>query len=218
MGWDWFMGQFDGDKEITLAAPHTDADIEFFQQTGPESPGVMEVVVTGKYVDKTGNSDDISGTLKIDKWVKSEKSSDPEKYWITHTWYPNRGNFTFNEILPRDIRNFQMTPVVDGGQSGFNASDAQYSGGGVYIKNLDGKLIGRGFAESVYYDDVARNMLYLAGLPVTDEMLSLVRKPYASSILKIKSILKLLTPTNRAKVKKILDNCMEEGLPKTMIG
>ncbi len=61
-------------------------------------------------------------------------------------------------------------------------------------------------------------MLYLAGLPVTDEMLSLVRKPSASAILKIKSMLKLLTPSNRAKLKKILDNCMEEGLPKTMIG
>ena len=211
------MGQFDGDREITLAAPQTDANIKFFQQTGPESPGVMEVVVTGKYVDKTGNAEDISGTLKVDKWVKSEKSSDPENYWITHTWYPNRWNFTFNEILPEDIRNFQMTPIVDGGQSGFNASGAQYSEGGVYIKNFDGKLIGRGFAESVYYADVARNMLYLAGLPVTDEMLSMVKKPSASAILKIKSMLKLVTPSNKAKLKKILENCMEEGLPKTMI-
>jgi hypothetical protein len=52
---------------------------------------------------------------------------------------------------------------------------------------------------------------------ITDEMLSLVRKPSASAILKIKSMLKILTPSNRAKLKKILNNCMEEGLPKTMI-
>lgn len=217
-GWDWFMAQFDGEKEITVAAPHTDVNMEFYYQTGSEPPGVMEVNVTGTYVDPDGKPSDINGSLRVDEWVKSEKSADPEDYWITHTWYPNRWNFKFNENVPDDIKNFIMTPIVKGGQSGFNASGAQYSEGGVYIKNPEGKLIGRGFAESVYYSDATRNMLHLAGLPVTDEMVELVKKPSASPFLKLKSIIKLATPSNRAKLKKTLEKCVEEGLPDTMIG
>ncbi len=217
-GWDWFMIQFNGDREITVAAPHTDTNIEFYGQTGITPPGVMEVMVTGKYIDENGSFDDITGTLTVDKWVKSEKSSDPKDYWITHTWYPNRWGFKFNENVPEDIRNFKMTPIVESGQSGFNASGAQYSEGGVVIRDPNEKIIGKGFAESVYYADVIPNMLHLAGLPVTDDMVKLVSKPSASAFLKIKSLIKLAKPSNRAKLKKILDKCIEEGLPTTMVG
>jgi len=59
-------------------------------------------------------------------------------------------------------------------------------------------------------------MLHLAGLPVTDEMVKLGNKP--STSLKIKSLLKIATPSNRTKLKMILDKCVEEGLPTTLIG
>lgn len=215
-GWDWFMAQFDGEREITMAAPHTDTNIEYYNQTGADDPGIMNVKVTGQYIDNEGISKSVTGELTVDKWVKSEKSSDPEDYWITHTWYPNRWTFKFGEDLPEDIRNFTMTPIVEGGQSGFNASGAQYSEGGVYVKTPEGKLVGHGFAESVYYADVIKNMLHLAGLPVTDEMVSLVKKPSASTLLKIKSILKLVIPSNRKKLEEILKKCIEEGLPTSM--
>lgn len=216
-GWDWFMAQFDGDRELTMAAPHTDANIEFYNQTGAEDPGTMNVKVTGHYIDDKSVSKHVTGNLTVDKWVKSEKSSDPEDYWITNTWYPNRWIFKFGKDIPEDIREFTMTPIVEGGQSGFNASGAQYSEGGVYLKNPEGILLGHGFAESVYYADVTRNMLHLAGLPVTDEMVNLVKKPSASALLKIKSMLKLLVPSNRDKLGKKLEKCMEEGLPMAMV-
>jgi len=56
-------------------------------------------------------------------------------------------------------------------------------------------------------------MLHLAGLPVTDEMVKLGNKP--STSLKIKSLLKIATPSKRTKLKMILDKCVEEGLPTT---
>ncbi len=37
-----------------------------------------------------------------------------------------------------------MTSIIDRGQSGFNASGAQYSEGGVYIKDTHGKHIEHG--------------------------------------------------------------------------
>ncbi len=67
-------------------------------------------------------------------------------YRVTHTWYPNKWEFSFDENVPEDIRNFTMTPIVQGGQSGFNASGAQYSEVAVYIKDIGGNIIGKGFA------------------------------------------------------------------------
>ncbi|MBM4241312.1 MAG: ATP-binding protein [Euryarchaeota archaeon] len=217
-GWDWFMGQFDGEREITMAAPHRDENCEFYEQTGPNPPGVMTVNVTGHYIDEKSKATKISGHLEVSEWVKSEKSSDPNQYQITHTWYPNKWNFSFGEDVPEDIRSFTMVPIVKTGQSGFNASGAQYSEGGVYIKDKKGNLIGRGFAESVYYANGVKNMLSLSGLPVTPKMLDLVRKPSPLSFLKIRSFLTLAWPANRAKIKKILLKCVEQGLPTSMIG
>ncbi len=217
-GWDWFMAQFDGMRELTMYAPHTDENIEFYEQTGNEPPETMTVKVKGQLIEKDNTVRDITGTLKIPEWIKSERSSDPNMYKITNTWYPNKWEFSFDENVPEDIRNFTMVPIVQGGQSGFNASGAQYSEGAVYIKDKTGNIIGKGFAESVYYANVVKNMLELAGLPVTPDMIELVKKPFPSLGLKIRSFLYLLMPANRKKLEKALKKCIEQGLPKSMVG
>jgi len=217
-GWDWFMAQFGGDRELTMYAPHTDENIEFYEQTGDEPPETMTVKVKGQLIKKDNTVKDITGTLMIPEWVKSERSSDPDQYRVTNTWYPNKWEFDFDENVPEDIRNFTMIPIVQGGQSGFNASGAQYSEGAVYIKDKMDNTIGKGFAESVYYANVVKNMLGLAGLPVTPEMIELVKKPFPSTGLKIRSFLYLFWPSNREKLKKALKKCIEQGLPTSMVG
>jgi predicted secreted hydrolase len=174
-GWDWFEAQFSGDRQITCAAPHTNAYRPFYFQTGDNPPDTMQVTVHGKCMDEASVTHSITGTLKIPVWIKSEKSPAPAVYPPTGTWYPNRWEFTFGEEVPEEIRAFSMTPIVSGGQSGFFASGAQYSEGAVYLRNEAGEDIGRGFAESVQYADTLANQLRLAGLPVNDEMMALLQ-------------------------------------------
>ncbi|HML05916.1 MAG TPA: lipocalin-like domain-containing protein [Methanobacterium sp.] len=217
-GWDWFMAQFEGKREMTMYAPHTDENLEYYEQTGTESPQTMTVKVKGQLIEKDNTVKEISGTLKIPEWIKSKRSSDPNQYWVTNTWYPNKWEFSFDKTVPEDIRNFTMTPIVQTGQSGFNASGAQYSEGAVYIKNNEGNLLGKGFAESVYYANVVKNMLHLSDLPVTPEMIALVKKPSPGLGLKIKSFLYFLQPSKRKKLEKTLKKCIDQGLPTSMVG
>ncbi|PKL67168.1 MAG: ATP-binding protein [Methanobacteriales archaeon HGW-Methanobacteriales-1] len=216
-GWDWFMAQFDENREMTMYAPHTDKNLEFYWLTNPEPPGVMTVAVKGQFIDDQHNVVDTKGTLKIDKWVKSVKSSNPEHYFITNTWYPDHWEFEFHDMVPEDIRHFTMTPIVQGGQTGYNASGAQYSEGGVYIKNMDGELIGKGFAESVYYADAHTNIFHLAGIPDTPQMRKLVETPEASSWLKLQGLLYMAWPPHQKKIKKVLEKCLEQGLPQDFL-
>lgn len=217
-GWDWFMAQFEGEREITMYAPHTDKNLEFYWLTGPEPPGVMTVDVKGQFIDAEHNIVDIRGTLKIDKWVKSVKSSNPEHYFVTNTWYPDHWEFKFQDMVPDDIRHFTMTPIVKGGQTGYNAAGAQYSEGGVYIKNLEGELVGKGFAESVYYADAHSNIFHLAGIPDTPKIRKLVEPPEPSSWLKFKGMLYMARPSNQRKIKEILEKCLKQGLPEDFLG
>lgn len=118
-------------------------------------------------------------------WFASKKSPAPLEYPPTGTWYPNRWEFAFGDGVPDEIRAFSMTPIVSGGQSGFFASGAQYSEGAVYLRNAAGEDIGRGFAESVQYADTLANQIRIAGLPVNDEMLSLLQNNEPSEALKL---------------------------------
>jgi predicted secreted hydrolase len=217
-GWDWFMAQFEGNREITMYAPHTDKNLEFYWLTDPEPPGEMTVDVKGQFIDEKNHVVDSLGTLKINKWVKSVKSSNPENYFITNTWYPDHWEFQFQDMVPEDIRHFTMTPIVQGGQTGYNASGAQYSEGGVYIRNINGELLGKGFAESVYYADAHANIFHLAGIPDTPQMRELVETPEASSWLKLQGLLYMAWPPHQKKIKKILEKCLEQGLPKDFLG
>ena len=208
-GWDWFMAQFKGDREITLAAIHSNEMTQFYEQKGPNPPGLMEVEARGKYVDADSSSKNIKGTLKITEWIRSERSQDPDLYPATNTWYPQRWEFSFKEDVPEDIRDFIMVPIVNGGQSGFFGSGLHYSEGAVYIKDLEGKSIGRGFAESTGYADPIINRLKLAGLPSTQEMLDKLEIPQPSSSLKLLSFLYILWPKNKSKLTKLLTNCVD---------
>ncbi len=155
--------------------------------------------------------------MKIDKWVRSVKSSNPENYFITNTWYPDHWEFKFQDMVPEDIRHFTMTPIVNGGQTGFNASGAQYSEGGVYIRNPEGRLLGKGFAESVYYADAYENIFHLAGIPDTPNMRKLMEPPEPSALLKLKGALYMAWPPHQKKLKKMLEKCLEQGLPMDFV-
>ena len=208
-GWDWFMAQFKGNRELTLASIHSNEMKQFYEQTGPNPPGIMEVEAKGKYIDEKNNSKNVKGSLMITDWIKSEKSQDPDLYPITNTWYPQKWEFSLGDDVPEDIRDFVMIPIVSGGQSGFFGSGLHYSEGAVYLHDLDGGLIGRGFAESTGYVDAPMNRLKLAGLPETVEMLDKLEIPQPSSMLKIISFLYILWPSNKSKLKKLLTNCVD---------
>jgi len=205
-GWDWFMAQFKEDKELTLASIHSNEMTQFYEQRGSDSPGIMEVDVSGKYVDEKSYSKTVTGILKVTEWIKSEKSQDPNLYPVTNAWYPQKWEFSFDEDVPEDIRNFVMIPIVSRGQSGFFANGLHYSEGAVYLKDPKGNSIGRGFAESTGYADSPINRLKLAGLPSTKEMLDKLDIPQPSPLLKLISFLYILWPSNRSKLKKLLSN------------
>lgn len=208
-GWDWFMAQFKDDRELTMASIHSNEMKQFYEQTGPNPPGIMDVEVKGKYIDEENNSIDIKGNLKITEWIRSVKSQYPELYPVTNTWYPQRWEFEFGKDVPEDIRKFTMIPIVEGGQSGFFGEGLHYSEGAVYLEDPEGNSIGRGFAESTGYADTMLNRLKLAGLPATQETLDKLELPEPSSFLKLISTLYVFWPSNKSKLTKILSNCVD---------
>jgi predicted secreted hydrolase len=210
-GWDWFNAQFDDDQEVTFSALHSRAYLPFYHQTGATPPGTMTVEVRGKHSLPDGTVRDVGGTMQITDWVKVADSPDPAQYRSTHTWYPNRWEFTLDDV-PDAIRRFTMTPIVARGQAGFFANGAQYAEGAVYLTNERGERIGRGFAESVLYADTERNVLALAGLPDTEEMAALFRPATAPPWLKAAGILYTALPQNRKEAKRLLECCGENGL------
>ncbi|MCC5951399.1 MAG: hypothetical protein JJU45_04820 [Acidimicrobiia bacterium] len=173
VGWDWFMCHFVGDRQITCFSPHTNEMSAFYDQSGDEPPGTMAVRVAGTYMDTDRSTRMAWGLLEVDRWVKVERSPDPERYPATGVWHPDHFHFTFDD-LPEDIREFTMTPIVDGGQSAFFANGAQICEGAVVLADPDGTDVGRGFAESVHYAETIDNMVRLAGLPTTDEWIERV--------------------------------------------
>lgn len=206
-GWDWFMAQFDDDHELTMAAAHTNDKLEFYQQTGTKPPSIMTTEVIGKLVNRESAFTDVGGTLKVTEWIRSDRSEDPAHYPVTNTWYPNRWEFHFGSDVPIGIRDFIMEPIVQGGQSGFFGNGAQYSEGAVYLKDMNGRLIGRGFAESTGYADTMRNVLKLAGLPDDQLTLDLAKRLSPSRLLKLWSFLYVNWPPHKAELMRLLPLC-----------
>ena len=207
-GWDWFMAQFDDDRELAVAAVHTNEKLAFYEQAGANPPRIMTADVIGKFVDKDNRVADVHGTLDVTEWHKSEKSPDLTYYPITGTWYPNKWQFRFGPEVPEEIRDFTMEPFVQTGQNAFFAHGPEYSEGAVYLKDERGKTIGRGFAESTAYANTIKYTLKLAGLPDTQEMLDLVRRPSSSSLLKLYSFLYLNWPPNKRELMRLLPSCI----------
>ncbi|MBA3679444.1 ATP-binding protein [Candidatus Saccharibacteria bacterium] len=198
-GWDWYMAQFKGDRQITMFAAHSKVFSSFYFQTGAKPPGVMTVDVAGKYMDENKKLHNTWGTLKVTGWVKAERSPNTELYPITHTWHPNKWEFVFDETMPEDIREFSMSQIVEGGQINFFANGSQYNEGAVILKDKKGLDIGRGFAEAVQYADTFENMLDLAG--IFDQKDRAILAPQSDSLFgRAKSLVYILTHQNQLKV------------------
>ena len=182
VGWDWFMAQFDGDRQLTVFSPHANARRAFYEQTGQTPPGTMSVNVAGTYMEPDRSTRIIRGTLQITDWVKADHSPDPARYPVTDTWYPARWAFRFPEGVPDDIAAFTMTPIVVEAQSGFFANGAQYSEGAVVLRDAADAEVGRGFAESVSYADTRQTAHILAGLDASPASVAALRPPRLSAL------------------------------------
>ncbi len=198
MGWDWYMAQFVGNRQLTMFASHSPANKQFYFQTGPKPPGIMTVDVAGKYMDENKKLHNTWGTLVIDKWAKSEASPNEKLYPITHTWHPNHWTFRFDSTLPEDIRKFELHQIVPVAQTNYFANGSQYNEGAVYITDTNGKDIGRGFAEAVQYADCTENMIKLAGFNYSKELHQLFSQS-ASLPRKIYSLVYMLTHQKELK-------------------
>jgi hypothetical protein len=119
----------------------------------------------GTYIDAKRDQSMTWGTLRVTDWIKAVTSPNPQRYPVTDTWYPNRWEFEFDEVVPEDIRRVTMTPIVQVAQVGFFANGSQYAEGAVVLTDPNGTDIGRGFAESVAYANTVSTTYRLAGLP-----------------------------------------------------
>ncbi|MGZ8880321.1 MAG: lipocalin-like domain-containing protein [Halobacteriota archaeon] len=207
-GWDWFMAQFNGNRQLTMFAPHTNAYVAFYYQTGAQPPGVMQVSVIGKYMDEQKNLANTVGTLVVSQWVRSAYSPNEDRYPATHTWHPNRWEFTFDEIVPEDIRSFTLVPIVESGQMNYFANGSQYAEGAVYVRTANGGDVGRGFAESVQYADTTDTMLTLAGIMDEQARHVLRNLETSSGLRRIQSL--LYVAMHQSDLKRILAS--QQGL------
>lgn len=192
-GWDWYMAQFVGDRQITMFAQHSKAYQKYYFQTGEQKPDVMKIDVAGKYMDENKQLHNTWGTLVIDEWIRSNGTPNPELYPATHTWHPNRWHFSFDDTMPKDIREFTMTQIVPEAQTNFFANASQYNEGAVYLHDRDGNDIGRGFAEAVQYADTTDNMYKLAGFGEDTRLQNILQRKGASLPRRLSSMLYMLT-------------------------
>lgn len=182
-GWDWFELQFDpnpaivpkGEVQMTFAALHSAANASFYGQSGPSSPGPMTAKFSGKYIFPNSSASelagpwektvtqDIKGTMTVDKWVQVKQSPNCAIYPPTDTWYPAHYCFVVDEPIPAPLRTFKVTPLIAAGQTGFFATGLQYTEGGAIVTDADGREIGRGFAEGTGWAKNPTTLLTLAG-------------------------------------------------------
>lgn len=192
-GWDWFMLQFDGDLQLTLAAMHDNAHrAAFYDQVG-DKPGTMTVPASGKWIDAAGTAHQATGTMTVDDWVRAERSPDPSLYPVSHVWYPNHWVFEMTGDIPDVMRHVELTPIVDGGQAGYFAPGMQYSEGAVVLTGPTG-AVGRGFAESVGYVTRRDATLALAGVADDDALVASLDAPIPLG-LRLRAIGHLAHPT-----------------------
>lgn len=192
-GWDWFMLQFEGDLQLTLAAMHDNAHkAAFYDQTG-SMPGTMTAPVNGKWIDADGMAHQAAGEMKVTDWVRADRSPDPATYPVSHVWYPNHWVFDMTGDIPDVMRHVELTPIVDGGQAGYFAPGMQYSEGAVTLTGPQG-MVGRGFAESVGYVTKNDAILAIAGVTDDTELIASLNAPIPLG-LKMRAIAHLAHPT-----------------------
>ncbi|HSE29167.1 MAG TPA: lipocalin-like domain-containing protein [Candidatus Saccharimonadales bacterium] len=187
-GWDWYMMQFDGNRQITVFATHSNKLKQFYFQSGPTPPGTMQVSVAGKYMDEAGDLHIVWGELTIDGWAQAKTSPNPALYPVTNVWHPNHWIFEFNDPVPEDIRHFSMEQIVPVAQTNYFANTAQYNEGAVYIKNVQGEDIGRGFAEAVSYANTSENAYRLLGFEQNARLTRTLQNQTASLLGRLASL------------------------------
>jgi len=136
-GWDWSDVQFDDNTEVTFASPHSDKTADL-KNKGEDPPDSATRAISGKYIDEDGNSENITGTVTITKWMRSPRSL---------AWYPNG----WEVKIPVKNLAFTMASTVDD-QFIYSAA-SEIREGGVIVKGIkDGKeILGYGFGEGVNY-------------------------------------------------------------------
>jgi len=207
-GWDWMAIQFDDNTEIALSALHTEGNIGFYEQTGPNMPGVMTTKAHGSFIKESGKTVKLSNAqIQVVEWIKSTVSYG--EYIKSHTWYPNRVEVTLDNTadVPENRRRFNLIPIVNNGQQGFFARGEQYSEGAVYIEATSGERIGRGFLESVGYADGRKQKLLLMEIPQTDKMLQLLEPMQPTEALKEQCYQFLLNPEEAKDLVEALGKC-----------
>jgi predicted secreted hydrolase len=210
-GWDWFPLQFEDNYEITVAGMHSAANKAFYFQTGPQAPGTMTVAVSGKMMDPQALTHDIKGTLRVTGWVRATHTNDMT-YPPSGAWYPNRWEFSFEDPAPPHLREIVMTPLVEGGQTGYFANGAEYLEGATALSTPSGDRIGTGFGEATAYAPSHELQAVLAGLPDDSATQALLQPVPPSAFERLKATLYLLWPPHAAELKRIVACCAKNGL------
>ena len=179
-GWDWSDVQFDDNTEVTFASPHSDKTEEL-QNMGENPPADATRVISGKYIDENGNSDVITGSVTINKWMRSPRS---------HAWYPNGWEVKF----PAKNLEFTMTSTVDD-QFIYSVASEIREGGTIVKGTNDRKEIsGYGFGEGVNYSGLEfplRENMALFGIEDNAANRALLQASPPSTWLVIQSIIVL---------------------------
>jgi predicted secreted hydrolase len=137
-GWDWLQVQLDNNTEITLASMHS-THTKDLNNRGVNPPPESVRDATGKIINADGTVENISGTIKIDKWVKSN---------VSGAWYPN----SWKVEVPGKRLALTMTPTVSS-QMVQGAAASEFREGGVVVTGKLGRneINGVGFGEGTGY-------------------------------------------------------------------
>ena len=182
-GWDWSDVQFDDNTEVTFASPHSNKTAEL-KNKGEKPPATITRDITGKYIDEKGNSENITGTVTINKWMRSPRSD---------AWYPNGWDVN----IPDKKLEFTMSSTVED-QFIYSAASEIREGGVIVKGTKEGKEIaGYGFGEGVNYSgeefSLKENMA-LMGIEDNDTNRSLLKPSPPGVWLIIQSCIVLVSP------------------------
>ena len=194
-GWSFFVANFDDGSALTLSHIHDAGDAPWLHQTGNKPPPEPAVPVSGKFQDRFGTCFNVSGTVEITDWIRGVTSPEPAKYPVSNTWFPFAWTLNMcDTVLPARLLNLRLEPICNDPSAMFFANGAQYCEAPVKYYDASGAMCGRGFCESVGYQDSLATTVGLAGLPA-DEIKNL--QPVTPSLL-----LKLLSMAYVAMNKK----------------
>lgn len=187
-GWDFFVMNFDDGSAITLNHLQTAADAPWRDQKGPSSPPARPPVpVVGKYMDPVGTVFDISGMVAITKWARGVTSANPALYPISNNWFPHGWTLDLCDTrLPSHMRKIRIEPISEDPSAMFFANSAQYVEAPVMAVDAAGKVRGRGFCESVGYENFSLTLAALAGLP--PDVAKALKPVLPSPLLKMRSL------------------------------